>query len=144
MPKVEFTVHIEAKDEAEAKELMQELGDWQSKMSSDLHGEIDEAKVEHRGGAEDTLWNFAKPVDKAPEGVEVVKLPEGWRGALPKTPHSDPRRPRSRSGLRPRCHPGMGAMARRVRLLADRVGFPGARSEDPRDAGVHGSFERPR
>jgi hypothetical protein len=81
LPKVDFTVHIEAKDEAEAKELMRELGDWQSKMSRDVQDEIDEAKVETSGGAEDALWNRVKPVEQAPEGVEVVKLPEGWRGA---------------------------------------------------------------
>ena len=78
MPKVEFTVYVEAKDEADAKKLFRELGDWQSKISGSLHDEIHEAKVQKWGGAEDTVWNFVKPVDEVPENARVVRLPEGW------------------------------------------------------------------
>lgn len=80
MPKVEFAVHIEAKDEEEAREFMRELGNWQSKMPAGLHDDVHFAKIEKRTSVEDTCWNYVKPVDGTPDGVEVVKLPEGWRG----------------------------------------------------------------
>ena len=78
MPKVELTLHVEAKDEEEAKALMRELGDWKRELAPGLEDELYDAQVERRTSAEDTLWNRVKAVESVPEGTEVVKLPEGW------------------------------------------------------------------
>ena len=79
-PKVEFTVYVEAKDEAEARKLFDQLGDWRSNLDGALHDEIYDAMEQHWRGWESTAWNFVKPGDDVPEDARVVKLAEGWDG----------------------------------------------------------------
>jgi|GEM_PF-2846680 len=78
MPEIEFTVFVEAKDQAEADKLLKELRDWDSRIDGAIEDEIHEALIERRGGHQGTQWNFANPVEKVPEGATVVKLPDGW------------------------------------------------------------------
>lgn len=78
LPKVEITLHVEAKDEEEARALMRELADYRRELAPGLEDALYDAQVEERTSAEDTVWNRVRPVEQAPEGVTVVKIPEGW------------------------------------------------------------------